>query len=58
MPHPSYSPDLAIAYFYLFGVLKQKLQGVDVNDDEDLKRGILAIFQGIPSDELKQSFDY
>jgi hypothetical protein len=38
--HPPYSPDLAIANFYLFGVLKQKLQGIDVNDDEDLKSEI------------------
>jgi hypothetical protein len=55
--YPPYSPDLAIADFYLFGVLKQKLQDIDVSDDEELKSEILTIFQGIPSDELKKSFD-
>jgi hypothetical protein len=45
-PYPSYSPDLAIADFYLFGVLKEKLQGIDVSDDNELKSGIMTIFQG------------
>jgi hypothetical protein len=56
--HPSYSADMAIANFYLFRVLKQKLQAIDANDDEELKSEILTIFQGIPSYELKQSFDH
>jgi hypothetical protein len=56
--HPPYSPDLAIADFSLFSVLKQKLQGIDVSDDEELKIEILTIFQVIPSDELKSSFDH
>jgi hypothetical protein len=41
----------------LFDVLKQKLQGIDVSDDEELKIEILTIFQDIPSNELKKSFD-
>jgi hypothetical protein len=53
VPHPPYSPDLAIANFYLFGVLKRKLQGIDARDDEELKSEILTILQGIPSNELK-----
>jgi hypothetical protein len=58
VPHQSYSPDLSIAYFCLFGVLKQKMQGIDVSDDEELKSEILMIFRGIPSDELKKAFDH
>jgi hypothetical protein len=42
VPHPTYSPDLAIADFYLFSVLNQKLQGIDVRDDEELKSEILT----------------
>jgi hypothetical protein len=57
VPHPSYSPNLAIANFYLFDVLKQKQQGIDVSDDEELKNEILTIFQDIPSDEPKTSLD-
>jgi histone-lysine N-methyltransferase SETMAR len=58
VPHPPDSPDLAIADFYLFRILKHKLQGIDVRDDEELKSEILTIFQGIPLDELKKSFDH
>jgi hypothetical protein len=57
-PHPPYSSDLAMADVYLFGVLKQKLQGIDVSNVKELKNEILTIFQVIPSDELKKSFDH
>jgi hypothetical protein len=40
------------------GVLKQKPQGIEINKDEELKSEILTIFPGIPSDELKKSFDH
>jgi hypothetical protein len=56
--HPPYSPDLAIADFYLFIALKQKLQGIKASNNEELKSEILTIFQGIPSDDLKKSFDH
>jgi hypothetical protein len=58
VPHPPYSPDLTIADFYLFAVLKQTLQGIDIHDDEELNDEILTIFEGIPSDKLKRSFDH
>jgi hypothetical protein len=45
---------MAIAGFYFFGVLRQKLQGIDINEDEELKSETLTIFQDIPSDELKK----
>jgi hypothetical protein len=57
VPHPPCSTDVAIADFHLFGVLKQKLQGIEVSDDEELKSEILTIFQDIPSDQPKKSFD-
>jgi hypothetical protein len=31
----------------------KKLQGIDVSDEEELKSEILAILQGIPSEDLK-----
>jgi hypothetical protein len=58
VPHPSYSRNLTIAYFYLFGVLKRKLQGIDFSDEDELKSEILRIFNGIPSDELRKSFHH
>jgi hypothetical protein len=58
VPHPPYSPEMTIADFDLFGVLKAKLQGIDVSDDEEPKSEILTIFQGISLDELKKSSDH
>jgi hypothetical protein len=57
VPHPLYSPGSAIADLYLFDVLK-KTAGIDAGDDEELKTEILTPFQGIPSHELKKSFDH
>jgi hypothetical protein len=37
--------------------LKQKLRGIDASDGKDLKSEVLPILQGIPSDDLKKSFD-
>jgi hypothetical protein len=34
------------------------MQNIVISDDEELKSEILTIFQGIPSDELKKSFDH
>jgi hypothetical protein len=58
VPRLPYSPGLTVGDFYLFRVWKKKLQGIDVSDDEELKRKILTIFEGIPSDELITSFDH
>jgi hypothetical protein len=58
LPYPPYLPGLAIAGFDLFGVLKQKLQGIDVSDGEELNSEILTIFRGIPSDGMNKSFDH
>jgi hypothetical protein len=58
VPHLPYSPDLAIADFYVFCGLKQKLQDIDVSDNEELKSIILTIFCIIPSGGLKKSFDH
>jgi hypothetical protein len=55
---PPYSPDLAIADFYLFGILKQKLQGIDLSDGNELKTEILTIVPGIPSNEQNKAFDH
>jgi hypothetical protein len=56
--HPTYLPDLTIANLYLFGIVKHKLQDIYVSDNKELKSEILMIFQGIPSGELKNSFDH
>jgi hypothetical protein len=56
--HPPYSPDLEIADFDLLGVSKQKLQGIDVSDGDELKTEILTIVPGIPSNKQNKAFDH
>jgi hypothetical protein len=58
MPHSPDSPDVVITDYYLLGSLKQTLQDIDGSDDEELKSETLTMFQGIPSDDLKESFDH
>jgi hypothetical protein len=57
VPHRFDSPELAIADFYWFGVLKQQLQGINASDEEEPKSKILTIFQDILADELWKLFD-
>jgi hypothetical protein len=47
-----------IADVKLFGILKQTQQSIDISNEEELKSDILTIFRGIPSDELKKSFNH
>ena len=38
--HPSYSPDLALSDFHLFGLLKDALRGTSFEDDESVIRAV------------------
>jgi len=38
LPHPPYSPDLALSDFHLFGPLKDTLHGTRFEDDESVTR--------------------
>jgi hypothetical protein len=57
MAQPTYSPDLAPSDFFLFGYLKQKLQGVHILDREKLKSEIIRIFGEIGPDVLISVFE-
>jgi hypothetical protein len=41
--HPSYAPDLAPSDFYLFGYLKERLQGQHFEDGDQLLDAIMAV---------------
>lgn len=56
-PHPPYSPDLAPSDFYLFGILKQKLLGLEFVSVDELIQWIIAEFYAIPHDELVKVFE-
>ena len=40
LPHPPYSPDLALSDFHLFGPLKDALRGTRFEDDEIVIRAV------------------
>jgi hypothetical protein len=52
MPQPAYGPDLAPSDFFLFGFLKQQLQGVHLADREALKAAIYHLFSQIDREVL------
>ena len=57
VPHPKYSSDLAPSDFYLFGKIKDKLEGVVFENEDELKERIVEEFKKISKDELKSVFD-
>jgi hypothetical protein len=56
IPHPAYSPDLAICDFWLFGRLKREFPGITIDTEEDLIEQILIIRQSIPQSEIRRTF--
>jgi hypothetical protein len=58
VPHPPYSPDLAICDFYLFGRIKERLAGVTAIDENDLRNEITAILGEISDEEKMRAFDH
>jgi hypothetical protein len=58
VPHPAYSPDLAICHFYLFGRINKRLAGVFVDDVEDLRNALMSILAEISDDENSRAFNH
>jgi histone-lysine N-methyltransferase SETMAR len=40
LPHPPYSPDLALSDFHLFGSLKNALRGTHFEDDKSVSEAV------------------
>jgi hypothetical protein len=58
VPHPAYSPDLAICDFSLFGRIKERLAGVFIGDAEDLRHEVMSILAKISDDEKCRAFNH
>lgn len=56
LPHPPYSPDLAPSDFFLFGYMKEKLEGAKFDSADELIEAIYSIFEEIPQEVLKSVF--
>ena len=55
-PHPPYSPDISPSDFFLFGYIKNKMEGHSFESREEVERYITEILQQIPNDMLKRVF--
>ena len=54
--HPSYSTDLAICDFGLFGTMKESFKGNDFEDEEELIEAIKSFFASKSEDFFKSLF--
>lgn len=57
MPHPAYSPDIAICDFWFFGMLKDHLKGMQFNDENELFNEISTFCKEIPQNEFQKAFE-
>lgn len=57
IPHPPYSPDLAMCDFWLFAGLKRNLRGRSFGSEEELDAAVLEYFNSIPENGWRGAFD-
>jgi hypothetical protein len=57
MDRPPYSPDLAVANFWLFPKPKSVLKGEHSLDIEDIKLSMKKVFTDIPVQDFKNCFE-
>jgi transposase len=58
MKHPSYSPDLAAAYFYLFPQLKSALKGWCFCDATDIIKNVTEELQRFSQNDFQECFQH
>jgi hypothetical protein len=58
VPHPPYSPDLAIADFSLFGRLKHQLSGRTMASEDEVLENVTEILNALPGDEVTNAFSH
>jgi hypothetical protein len=56
MPHPLYLPDLTSSDFYLFLTVKEKLEQIQVIDEDQFLECLQEILRGINQEELNGVF--
>jgi hypothetical protein len=56
MPHSQYSPDLASSDFYLFGIVKNRLERIQASDMDEFLEQLYELLHSIPVEELEHVF--
>jgi hypothetical protein len=54
--HPAYSPDLAFSDFYMFLTIKEKLERIQVADEDQFLESLQEISRSIDQEELNDVF--
>jgi histone-lysine N-methyltransferase SETMAR len=57
LDHPPYSPDLAPCDFFLFGYVKERLNGCSFESADELFQAVEEVIRGIPPEMLAAVFD-
>ncbi len=56
VPHPPYSPDLAICDFFVFPRIKSELRGHRFRNLRDMKTAVLRTLRNIPKEDIHNAF--
>jgi hypothetical protein len=56
MPHPPYSSDLDSSDFYLFPIVKEKLERIQLADEDQFFECLPQILKGLDQQELNRVF--
>jgi hypothetical protein len=57
MPHPPYSPDLALSDCYRFLTVKERIEHVDITGEDQLFEELHIIVRSISGEELEKVFE-
>ena len=56
VPHPPYSPDLALSDFWLFPKLKENLRGCRYETIEEMKEALTKVIDRITEEDIHGAF--
>ena len=56
VPHPPYSPDIALCDFWLFPKLKEKLRGSRYETIEDMKEAVAKVIDTVTREDFHGAF--
>jgi hypothetical protein len=56
MPHPQYSPDLVFSDFYLFPTVNEKLERIQLADEDQFLECLQEVLRGIDLEKLNIIF--
>jgi hypothetical protein len=56
VPNPPYAPDLSPCDLWLFGFLKESMNGMELSTEDQIVEAITTIWRGVTFDTLQSAF--